>query len=191
MKTVLVLFLSVIGFALAVPAAEAGEFLVHHVQKYSESKETLANYLRHAARYAPEQEMDSLAAFTRAKFADDLDFQLALFKSVQQGTEQRGATISAGVHDWGADLAQRLLDSADAKALGWSNTPVEGIANTANPWFVQKRVSAAGDKSPWFLCSLPPGGESLTGVLRSKPFTLPAKLRFFLAGHDGYPNKPA
>jgi len=62
-------------------------------------------------------------------------------------------------------------------------------ANPANPWFIQKRLSADGDRSSWFLCSLPPGGESLTGVLRSKPFTIPSKLRFFLAGHDGYPNK--
>src|SRR5207245_7807709 len=54
-----------------------------------------------------------------------------------------------------------------------------------------KRVSADGDRSSWFLCSLPPGGESLTGVLRSRPFTIPAKLSFFLAGHDGYPNKAA
>src|SRR5256885_14876153 len=64
------------------------------------------------------------------------------------------------------------------------------MANPANPWFVQKRVSADGDKSSSFLCSLPPGAESLTGVLRSKPFTIPAKLSFFLAGHDGYPDKP-
>src|SRR5204862_8351414 len=98
--------------AVAVPSAEAGEFLLRYVQKYSESKETLANYLRHAARYAPEKEMDSLGVFTRAKFADDLDFQLALFKSVEQGTEQRGAALGAGVHDWGAELAQRLLKSA-------------------------------------------------------------------------------
>src|SRR5438445_4559178 len=177
--------------AVAVSSAEAGEFLLRHVQKYSESKETLANYLRHAARYAPERERDSLATFTRARFADDLDFQLALFKSVEQGTEQRGAALGAGVHDWGAELAQRLLKSADASSVDWNNTPVEGMANPANPWFVQKRVSADGDKVSWFLCSLPPGAESLTGVLRSKPFTIPAKLSFFLAGHDGYPDKPA
>jgi len=41
------------------------------------------------------------------------------------------------------------------------------------------------------LCSLPPGGEQLTGILRSKPFTVPAKLSFYLAGHDGFPDKPA
>jgi len=177
--------------AVAVPSAEAGEFLLRHVQKYSENKETLANYLRHSARYAPEKEMDSLAAFTRKKFADDPDFQLALFKSVQQGTEQRGATLTGDVRDWGAELAQRLLESAEAASVGWGNTPVEGMANPANPWFVQKRASADGDKSSWFLCSLPPGGESLTGVLRSKAFAIPGKLGFFLAGHDGFPDKPA
>src|SRR5262249_11319421 len=122
--------------AVAVPSAEAGEFLLRHVQKYSEAKETLASYLRHAARYAPEKELDSLATFTRARFANDLDFQLALFKSVQQGTEQRGAALSAGVRDWGAELAQRLLEFADANSISWNNTPVEGAANTANPWFV-------------------------------------------------------
>jgi putative heme-binding domain-containing protein len=133
--------------------------------------------------------LDSVAAFTRSKFADDLDFQVALFKSIQQGTEQRGATLGGGVRDWGADLAERLLASADERSLAWYNTPVEGMANPANPWFIQKRVSADGDKGSWFLCSLPPGGESFTGVLRSQPFTIPPKLSFFLAGHDGYPNQ--
>jgi putative heme-binding domain-containing protein len=177
--------------AVAVPTAEAGEFLLRYVRRYSESKETLANYLRHASRYAPEKEMDSLAAFTRAKFAEDLDFQLALFKSIQQGAEQRAATPGGGVRDWGAELARQLLDSANIAALGWGSAPVEGMANTANPWFVQQRASADGDKSSWFLCSLPPGGESLTGVLRSTPFSIPPKLHFFLAGHDGSPDKPA
>src|SRR5438093_1077390 len=49
--------------AVAVPSAEAGEFLLRHVQKYSEKQETLVNYLRHAARYAPEKDLDLLASF--------------------------------------------------------------------------------------------------------------------------------
>src|SRR5207247_574495 len=70
------------------------------------------------------------------------------------------------------------------------NMPLERSANPANPWFLQKRASADGDKDSLFVCSLPPGGESLTGVLRSKPFTIPARLLFWLAGHDVFPGKP-
>ena len=67
---------AVADVAVAVPSAEAGEFLLGHIEKYSEGKDTLANYLRHAARYAPEKKMDPLATFTRAKFADDRVKQL-------------------------------------------------------------------------------------------------------------------
>src|SRR5207248_669496 len=62
-------------------------------------------------------------------------------------------------------------------------------AASANPWAVQKRPSADGNKSSTFLSSLP-HGENLTGILRSKTFSIPARLTFFLAGHDGFPDKP-
>jgi putative heme-binding domain-containing protein len=177
--------------AVGVASAEAGEFLLRHVQQYSRDKETLANYLRHSARYAPEKEMDTLASFARNKFADDVDLQLALFKSVQQGTEQRGASLRSSVRNWGEALATQLLRSVDDNSLTWNNTPPEGATKITNPWLVQQRPSSDGDKGSLFLCSLPPGGEDLTGILRSKPFTVPAKLSFYLAGHDGFPDRPA
>ena len=36
-----------------------------------------------------------------------------------------------------------------------------------------------------------PKGERKTGALRSEPFPCPASLTFYLAGHDGFPDKPA
>src|SRR5258708_4126254 len=65
------------------------------------------------------------------------------------------------------------------------------MKETKSPWFVKQRASSEGDKGSPFLCSLPPGGEQLTGILRSETFTVPPRLRFFLAGHDGFPDKPA
>lgn len=181
---------AVADVAVAVPGADAAEFLLRHLRNHSEGRDTLAEYLRHAARYAPEKELGSLASFARSQFAGDLDFQLALFKSVQQGTQQRGAALPPPVRDWGGELAGKLLASADPASLAWINTPIEGMARQANPWFIQQRASADGNPASRFLCSLPPGGESLTGVLRSKRFPIPAKLSFFLAGHDGYPGAP-
>src|SRR5262249_32149236 len=81
--------------AIGVKSAPAGTFLLHHVQKYSEDQEKLTGYLRHAARYAPESELAGLASFTRTRFANDIDFQLALFKAIQEGAKQRGSELNS------------------------------------------------------------------------------------------------
>src|SRR5439155_24064302 len=98
-----------------------------------------------------------------------------------------GGNVSESARGWGAELAGQLLGSAEDDKNNWHNTPVEGMKETKNPWFVQQRASADGDKASPFLCSLPPGGERLTGILRSEPFQVPPRLRFFIAGHDGQP----
>jgi putative heme-binding domain-containing protein len=176
--------------ALGVKSAPAGAFLLEHVQRSALDRDTLGRCLRHAARYVPESSLDSLAQIARSRCAEDPDRQLALFTSIQKGLDQRGAAPSPTLKSWGTALAEKLLASIDPDALVWVNMPLEGVANLANPWFLQKRASADGDRKSLFLCSLPPGGESLTGVLRSKAFPIPPKLTFWLAGHDGFPDKP-
>ena len=175
--------------AVAVKTADAGHFLLGHVQTVSVPQQKLTDYLRHAARFASMDRVGELAQFTRQRFAEDVDFQLALFKSVSEGTSQRGAELDPAIRDWGIALAETLFDPVDPGLLEWRNFPLEG-AETLNPWFLQKRPSSDGNKSAVFLCSLPPGGEQLTGVLRSKVFTVPETLAFFLAGHDGTPDRP-
>ena len=182
---------SIADVALGVKSAPAGTFLIDYVQKYPASRETLTAFLQHAARYAPEPSLDALAQIAQAKFADNPDLQLALLQSIQQGLDQRGVPLSAGLRAWGTELAGQLLSGVEDDALTWVNTPLNTTANPANPWFLQKRASADGDKDSTFLCSLPPGGESLTGIIRSKPFRIPATLTFWLAGHDGFPDQPA
>ena len=175
---------------VAVSSEAAGAFLLAHCRQYSEPRETLTRYLRHAARFLPAGEIDSLATFARDKFGDAVDQQFALFKSVQDGLAQRGVAPSAQFREWGAALAAQLLAVARETAGGWYNSPVLGLKISANPWSLQQRASADGDKNSPFFSSLP-AGETLTGVLRSIPFTVPAELQFFMAGHDGYPDKPA
>jgi len=175
--------------ALAVNAAPAAGFLLEHLQRFSESHDITAKFLRHAARFAPAADLDSLAKFAQTKFAGDVDFQLDLFKSVQEGTAQRGAALSAGGRNWGAELATKLLAPADTNAAAWSNTPLTGAADARNPWTFQERLCADGKRAR--LLSSFPNGETLTGVLRSAPFPLPATLSFYLCGHDGIPGQPA
>ena len=172
-----------------IKSAEAAKFLLKYLREFSENQEKTADYLRHIARNAPTSEMAAIAKFTRDRFAKDLDFQLALFQSVQQGAGQRGGEVPAPLREWGTDLAEKLLQTVDEHSLTWRNTPIPG-AETANPWIVEPRLSADGDRKSTFICSLTPGGEKLTGILRSSSFVIPPHLSFYVAGHDEIPSKP-
>ncbi len=174
--------------ALGVTNSGAADFLLGYIQKFeNEDREKLSLYLRHIARYA-QAGSEKLASFTETKFADDLDFQFLLFKSIQEGAAQRGRELSQPIREWGARLASGLLGSVDKASLEWRNVPIPGN-DTTSPWFLQRR-EAADKKKAQFICSLPPDGERLTGILRSKTFTIPKSLRFYLAGHDGFPDQP-
>jgi putative heme-binding domain-containing protein len=178
----------VAGVSVAVPSPEAGAFLLRHVEQYSEPPATAAKYLRHVAKHLPTDGVDRLVQLARSRFAEDVEGQLTMFKSVQDGLAQRGANLTAPAKAWGEELAAAFLKSPADDEMEWSNTPVEGMKERKDPWFLQRRQCADGT-SARFLCSLPPGGEHLTGILRSKRFTIPARLTFYLAGHDGPPDK--
>src|SRR5688572_16935741 len=173
--------------AIAVASADAGAFLLNHLQRFGEPPATAATYLRHIAKHLPADGVDQLVTLARARFADDIDAQLTMFKSVQEGMAARGTQLSAPAKAWGENLATTLLSGSADDESEWQNTPIEGMRDTKNPWFVQTRACADGAKAQ-FLCSLPTGGEHLTGTLRSKAFTAPPKLTFYVAGHDGPPN---
>ncbi|MDB6129831.1 MAG: Cytochrome c, partial [Verrucomicrobiales bacterium] len=173
--------------SLGVQTEESGKFLVNHILTVKEPKDRMMEYLRHAARFAPETELDKLAAFAQKTFGADLELQLTLLTSVQEGLAQRGAKPSPTVIGWGGAEAWALLTSATNGAHGWRNFPIEGKKDQHSPWFTQSRASADGDKTSLFLSSLPPGGEALTGRLRSLAFALPETITFYMAGHDGQP----
>jgi putative heme-binding domain-containing protein len=179
--------------ALGVTSPDVGAFLVDHVEKFvnaSGDRDLAARYLRHAALFLPEARIDALAALVSGRFADDIDFQLALYKSVQEGMAQRGGAPSGGLRQWGATLAERLLASAGADADTWSRTPLPSSKNDSpSPWFIQSRAAADRGEPKPFWSSLPPGGERLTGVLRSEPFVVPPTLSFYMAGHNGPPGE--
>ena len=80
--------------------------------------------------------------------------------------------------------------SIPASTPKWKNHPHPDHP-TASPWIPQVRASNDGVTGLHYITSLPPGGESLTGVLRSVPFAMPAELTFFINGHRGFPNDPA
>jgi putative heme-binding domain-containing protein len=182
-------FRALADVAPAVTNSAAASFLVAHLQKYSEPRDIASKYLKHAARFLPKERIDDLAALAQEKFRDDVDLQSTLFKSVQDGLAQRGVALSARMKRWGNALAEDLLKSARQNDSEWLASPVESNPSSPNPWAVQRRKCGDGKEAD-FLCTLP-SGETLTGVLRSKNFSAPTKLTFWMAGHDGFPQNPS
>lgn len=175
---------TLIDIALGLKSEMAAEFLLKYQNSVPKDSPLRPRVLEHVARYAPKAGLDVLADTVQRERADDLDFQLSLFQTVQQGFNQRGDQLTPKLQAWGKALAPRLLAEA-GKAGGWGNTPVDGSSDVRNPWTLQERPSKDGVTTQ--LISSFPLGEKLTGTLRSRSFDLPEKLSFYLCGHDGFP----
>ncbi len=173
----------------AVPSADAARYILAELPRLGTDPTKVGTLLQHAALHGDASSAGTIAAFAREKFAADPTMQLALLKSVQSGLSQRGAPTPEAVADWGRTLAGQLVDSLAKASAEWQSAPLAG-AETAIPWIFQARKCADG-QSAQFISSLAPGGEALTGILRSRSFSLPAKLSFYLCGHDGQPDQPA
>lgn len=176
-------------FALAIKTAEAAGFVIGHLKKYDEPPETLLPLVQHAARYADAKIASQLVGIVRKRFSNDVQQQLGLLSTLRVALQQRGESPDASLQDWASELASKLLESSRGASLSWANEVVPGKPKPDNPWELRARVSQDGDKGSLFLDSLVKG-EQLTGLYRSEPFELPAKLSFWCAGHNGVPGAP-
>lgn len=136
---------------------------------------------------------EELAAFARSRFENNTPVQAALLDALVAGLHQRGDLPEPSLMAWGASLAERLLaERPGGDTPAWQNAPYPGAAPVKSPWGIQERNLA--DVGPVkVISSLPVSGgaqESLTGVLRSKPFPAPKRFRFALCGHSGPPDQP-
>jgi hypothetical protein len=172
----------------AVPNAESAAFIIRHFDQIVERGGEADGLLRHAAQYAAPEDLDALAGVVRKRFAKDLDLQLSLLDSIRAGLTQRGAMPSPAMVLWATELASQSLRPDKKAELAWVNIPLEG-APTANPWTYENRRGMDGAKLN--LLSSLPRGEQLSGTLRSRPFSVPPKLSFYLCGHNGVPPAPS
>ncbi len=175
--------------SLAVPTEQAALYLLRYLREESAALDDLPAYFRHIVRYLPAEKLPALIHLARTKLAGQPDLQVEIIKAVLQGYQQKGIEYDQSLKDWGAALVAQLLNSVKDQPLQWINVPVQG-GKSDNPWVTQQRASAGGDKAAPFFCSLPLG-EQKTGRLISKEFKFPDRLEFFLAGHVGFPKKPA
>lgn len=183
--------------SLKTPAA--GEFVATHIARLAGSEqEQLAAYMKFAVRYVSPETVSSLASTALDQFGDDLNFQLILLDSARDGLLQRGKSPPESVRNWAAVVAGQLLGvnqsgqqtSQETVPLTWTGVSHPDGSTQVDTWTVSRTRKSADGMTATPLWSSFPYGEKRTGIHRSAPFALPASFSFFLAGHDGHPDKP-
>src|SRR5262249_52338563 len=95
-----------------VPSAEAAHFLLAHIERWPEGRDTLVRYVHHIARHATAEDYArQLVGYIRKAHDADFGLQAALFKGIHHGTQERGAAPGEAVVVWGGHLTGRLLAS--------------------------------------------------------------------------------
>jgi putative heme-binding domain-containing protein len=104
---------AVADVATGVPSAEAAQFLLQHIGRVHEGSDNLVRYFHHIARYGPGDVEGQLLALLGSQAADNLEEQVALFRALAQGTQERGTALTPAARTWVLELARRLLGSRD------------------------------------------------------------------------------
>ncbi len=170
--------------ALSIQSEGAAAFVIDYVSRGSTPNSGPRPYFAHAAANLPANQVGQMCTMIQERFRDDLDLQLELLTAIQQSVSRRGKGEPSEMKIWAGLLARQLLTSVRESAGMWHNEGVD------NPWGLERRNTADGQRDVVFLSSLP-GGEQKTAVLRSRPFEIPAQLTFYLCGHAGLPGQPA
>jgi putative heme-binding domain-containing protein len=102
--------------ALGVPSPEAAAFLLAWMNGKPPAGHGGTDMVRHVSRHGTKPTADALLAVLR-QGGTTPERQFALFQAFEQGTQERGGTLSAEARQWATDLAQRLLASANGNEV--------------------------------------------------------------------------
>jgi len=165
--------------SFAVPSAEAAGFLL--TQWPAETTQVLS----HLARHGDEPTLAAAIVKAHAQ-AKDMAQAVTWIEALHNGLLERGGKPPASLLAWATETAESLLGQHDEAAAAWESMPING---GESPWCLQERKGADG-KDLTVISSLNRDlktPEKRTGILRSQRFTAPAKLSFWLCGHQGFP----
>jgi putative heme-binding domain-containing protein len=180
---------TVADVALGLKTAEAAQFLIRYLCAREESLENRSRYVHHAARFAAPDAMRRLIARAPLWFADSPRHQIEILTALRRAAEERGVEPDPAVRRWAGDVVTRMVLRLSDESQGWTALELDGTPAAENPWSVQTRPDADGNAATPVISSFP-SGETRTGLLRSPAFDIPARLSFFVAGHNGPPDRP-
>lgn len=165
----------------AVPSADVSRWLCsNYVYDKPEA-------LRQIATYGDAQTVRAI--IPRAWGAAKVDGLSAMY----EGFLQRGGSLPPEFLQTCVAAAEWLLGENATTDAQWRAVSLSNHPPSDSPWCLQERECADGQKAK-VISSLDKdrkSPEKLTGILHSKTFNAPAKLSFWLCGHQGFPTAGA
>jgi putative heme-binding domain-containing protein len=173
-----------------VDLADAGRFLLKHLQRYPEPEEQLTKYARHAARLLSDGELDQLVGKLRKQAGGNPDLAFVLFQSIRDGRAQEGKKMSAGARAWGIELASDFLKTAPEPAGQWQVIPHSHYPYARNTWQLADLAWPGSAKVVRVLASesIPNNGREASQI-HSPDFPLTGTVSFLLFGHRDEPGE--
>ncbi len=192
--------LALADLSLALKTPAAAEYIADNVEFLGTAQpEKLAEYLQFAAAYVSPDAAAGVVSTVRKRFAADQSLQLQLLTSMRQGFAQRGQAPPDSVREWALEATLNLLSMKSPQdlrvlegkaAFGWSYVPHPDSPYPGSCWGItESRKSSDGIVGAPLFSSFEQG-EQRTGLYRSDNFEPSSVLSFYIAGHDGFPDKP-
>ncbi len=161
--------------------SDAAQYLLDRLPRMTDA-DRVKRSLIHVARYGDAAVLPKMIELAKSQQHDSVES----LQAIHDGLSERGAPANPEFLTWAQELAMQLLVSLDQKAApAWASlAPVE----SAPKWSLQSRQCSDGREAK-VLQSMDKGGdeEKLTGILRSKDFSTPAKVSLWINGHRGPP----
>lgn len=179
----------VTDIAKAVPTADAAAFLFDE-WKAKRLTDSLSSLLGTIARNGSSALMDQALAEVHQRRSAEA---ITALNAIHNGLLERGSPPPPALLAWATELAESALDSTISHESHWTHQSYASHPNDDSPWCLQERKCKDGTMAT-VISSLDKdkrSPEKLTGILRSKAFAAPAKLSFWLCGHQGLPNTDA
>ena len=189
-KSSITLFTEV-SMALKTPAA--GKFVAEHLAELAQASQAdIQQFVKFSAQYVLAEDVALMVDLIKQQFASNQQLQLELFDSMRVGFQQRGIETPETVRAWARNyVSKRLHLESQESPLGWRYISHPDQPEKANCWVITTRRNSADGQKNSLLFSSIVNGEKRTGIYHSAPFKLSDSFSFYMAGHDGFPDKSA
>ncbi|MEM8671279.1 MAG: PVC-type heme-binding CxxCH protein [Planctomycetota bacterium] len=137
--------------------------------------------LAHAAQYSDATMLEQVVQVARHLTAEQPDLAYELLDAICTAQNVRPGKAPVALRAWSIELVRQDLDHVDPerRLIDWSAVDGDWSEET-------RQTTGDGEQS---LTSSLSRGESYTGRLVSDAFPAPNRIRFYLAGHNGYPDQ--